>query len=316
MAIDRINLTTTLGGNTGKTAGDVRMGRIKTLLFTRGKEFSEDDRADSESFEAAAEAAMLLSRESINKLFAFTGFREADNNTGEPNVQALADGYEEVINEAIPKFTLKHTTGTAQLQSLVAFNGWNDTVFVVDDKNILWGVKTSSNGVKGFSVGHLYTTPPNFGGSGAINTAITKISFGSLEEFKSGLVALKLDFNVADLTDIVDVELEEVAAASGYAFKIGAKTKYAGTDIYEAFQDLLAVAGAWKAELVSDGSTVDIASVAKDGTNKGWTVTLDNTPVIATDAKVKINLVDPTALAALGTPVTGIEGIYVKVIKP
>jgi hypothetical protein len=315
MSVDRLNLTTTLGGNTGKTAGDVRMGRIKALLLTRGKEFSEADRADSETFEAALEEAMLLSRESVNKVFPFSGFREADNNTGDPNVASLADGYEEVINEAVPKYTLKHTTGTAQTQSLVAFNGWNDTVYILDDKNIVWGVKTSSNGIKGFAVGHLYTTPPNFGGSGAINTSITKISFGSIDEFKSGLVALKLDFNVTDLTDIVDVELEEVAASSGYAFKIGGKTKYAGTDIYESYQDLLAVVGAWKAEL-PDGTAVDIASVVKDATNKGWTVTLDNTPTIAQGVKVKVNLVDPTALAALGTPVEGIEGITVKVTKP
>jgi hypothetical protein len=315
MSVDRINLTTTLGGNTGKTAGDVRMGRPKALLLTRGKEFSESDRADSETFEAALLVSMLLSRTSANKVFLMTGFREADRNTAEPNVASLADGYEEVLNESVPKYTFKHTTGTAQAQSMVAFNGWNDQVFVLDDKNILWGVKTSSNGMKGFSVGQLYTTPPDFGGSGSINTAITKISFGSVEEFKSGLVALKLDFNVADLTDIVDVELAEVAAASGYAFKIGAKTKYAGTDIYETYADLLAVVGAWSATL-PDGTSVTIASVAKDATNKGWTVTLASSPVIAAGVKIKINLVDPTALAALATPVEGIEGVYVKVAKP
>ena len=307
MAVDRTNISTTLGGNTGKTAGDVRMGRPKAFLFTRAKEFTEAERADSESFEAALEAAMLLSRTSLNKVFPFSGFREADGGVGDPNVGTLGDGYEEVLNESLPKFTLKHTAGVAQTQSLVAFNGWNDKVFVVDDKNILWGVKTSGNGVKGFSVGSLYANPPAFGNTGAINVNLVKITFGTLEEFKSGLVALKLDFNVTDLVSIVDVQLEEVDDAAGYAFTIGAKTKYAGTDIYESFADLLAVTGAWKITKVSDGSNVAVDTVTKDATNKGWVVTADDTTPIATGTELKIELVDPTALAALGTPVEGIE---------
>jgi hypothetical protein len=144
---------------------------------------------------------------------------------------------------------------------------------------------------------------------------LVKITFGTLEEFKSGLVALKLDFNVTDLVSIVDVQLEEVDDASGYAFTIGAKTKYAGTDVYETYKDLLAVVGAWKITKVSDGSTVAVDTVAKSDANKGWIVTADDTTPITSGVELKIELVDPTALAALTTPVEGIESVYVKVVK-
>jgi hypothetical protein len=160
----------------------------------------------------------------------------------------------------------------------------------------------------------LFANPPAFGNTGAINVNLVKITFGTTEEFKSGLVALKLDFNVTDLVSIVDVQLEEVAAASGLAFKIGAKTKYAGTDIFESYADSLAVVGAWKITKVSDGSSVSVSSVAKDTTNKCWTVTAAAGPTSGTE--LKIELQDPTTLAGLTTAVEGIESVYVKVTAP
>ena len=193
MRQDRINLTTTLGGNTGRTTGDVRMGRIKIILPTRGKVFTSADIADSESFKAALAAALKESRTSLNKIFVFDGFREAEDNTGDPNVATMADGYEEVLNEAVPKYTLRNTKGAAQQMALTAFNGWNDPVFIVDDKNILWYIGTSDGGAKGFSTGSFYANPPRFGGTGAISSNLVKLSFGSIEEFKSGIGAMKLD---------------------------------------------------------------------------------------------------------------------------
>lgn len=315
MRVDRINLVATLGGNTGKTLGDVRFGRIKAMLFTRGKVFTAEELADSESFKAALEEAMQLSRISVNKLFLFEGFREADDNTGDPNVAALADGYEEVLNEALPKYVFRNTKGIAQQQALVAFNGWQDGVFLIDDKNILF-YKGNNGGAKAFSVGYLYATPPRPGGTGAINTNQVRLTMGSVDEFKTNIGAVKLDFNVADLMNIVDVQLLEVGAAAGYVFKIGAETKYAGTNIYESYADALAQVGAWKATRLDTGANVTVSAVAKNAVLKGWDVTLDNAAAIAADVKIKIELVDPAALAELATPVEGIEGMYVRVVKP
>jgi hypothetical protein len=249
-------------------------------------------------------------------VFPFDGIREAEDGTGDPNVGSLADGFEEVLNEALPKYTFRNTKGVAQQQSLVEFNGWQDYVFIVDDKNILWYKGTPAGGAKGFSVGYFFANPPRPGNTGNVNSNLVKITFGSVDEFKSMVGAIKLDFDVAALANIVDVELSEAAAAAGYVFKFKAKTKFAGTDIYETYQDLLAVVGAWKATRLDTNANVTIASAAKDATNKGWTVTLDNTTAIASNVKVRIELVDPAALKALATPVTGIESIYVNVVKP
>jgi hypothetical protein len=316
----KIRIVGQLGANTGKTIGDVRLGRIKTLILTQGFEFTEAQLADSESIFEAIRDAMLASKSSVNKVYILTGFREADNNTGDPNTAALADGYEEVLNEALAKFVFRHTAGAALAQAYEEFNGWNDAMYVIDDKNIFFGVTKSNAGGRGFSCGYFFANYPNFGSSGAINTGQIRVTFGTTEEFKKGSIfARKLNFSVSTLPNIVDVELTEDAPASGYAFKIVAANKYSGTNIAENYADLLNVVGAWKITK-KDGTEVDVASVAKDATldngEGGWTVTADSAVAIAPGTELYIDLVDPTALKALAASVEGIEGIKVKVVKP
>jgi hypothetical protein len=242
-------------------------------------------------------------------------FRVVDDNTADPNKQTLADGYSEVLNESLPDYTLQSTAGICQQQQMVEFNGWRDYIFVIDDKNILWYV---INGVigQGFNTGYLYTDAPRPGNSSNIVVSKTQLTFGNIDEFKSNIGALKINFDPTKLQNTVDVILAEAAAAAGYVFKIGATGKCSGINAYQQYQDLLAVVGAWKATLLSDGSNITIATVAKNATTGGWDVTLGNSPVIASAAKIKIELQDPGTLAALGTPVTGIESVSVTVSKP
>lgn len=311
-----INVCANLGGNAGQGSCEVRMSQPKYLPFTRGKVFSAADIADAATFKAALLAAMLLARTDSNKVFVFPLMRVVDDNTADPKEETLADGYSEVLNESLPTYTLQSTAGVCQNQAMVGFNGWNDKVFIVDKNNIFWGVSDGNGGVQGFSVGSLYTNPPRFGNSSNIVTSKTKLVFGTLEEFKSGLVAIKIDFDPTKLANTVDVVLSEAIAATGYAFKIAGNQKCAGTSIYTAFRTLLDQTGAWKATRLDTNAAVTVSSAAHDDTNSAWTVTLASSPTIAATTKIKIELVDPTALAALTTPVKGIEGIEVIVVKP
>jgi hypothetical protein len=291
------------------------MGRPKYLLFTRGKVFAAADLVDSATFKAALLAAFLLSRTDDNKVFCFPLMRVADDNTADAKTETLADGYEEVLNESLAAYTLQSTCGVCQHQGMVLFNGWTDPVYVVDDKNILWYVSTATDGAQGWSVGNLYTTPPRFGNSSNIVTSKTKIVFGTVDEFKSGVGAIKIDFDPTKLANTVDVPLSEAAAATGYAFKIKGKQLCAGTDIYASYKTLLDQTGAWKATTAA-GLAVVISSAAHDDATSSWIVTLASSPTIAATTKIKIELVDPTALAALTSPVLGIESVAVTVAKP
>lgn len=311
-----VNVCTYLGGNTGQGACEVRMGAPKYLLFTRGKVFAAADIVDSASFKAALTAAMLLSRDNDNKVFCFPLMRVADDSTAEPKTETLADGYEEVLNESLPTYTLQSTAGVCQAQGMVSFNGWSGPVFVVDKNNIVWYVGDGNGGAQGFTTGSLYTNPPRFGNSSNIVTSKTKLVFGTVDEFKGNLGAIKIDFDPTKLANTVDVTLSEAITATGYAFKIAIKQSCAGTNIYNSYKTLLDQTGAWKATLLVAGTAVTVSSAAHDDTNICWTVTLASSPTISATTKIKIELVDPTALAALTTAVKGIEGVSLIVVKP
>lgn len=314
-----INVCATLGGNLGTPVCDVRMARPKYLLLTTGKEFTESELADSQSLQAALQAAMLLSSSNANKIFAFPEGRDVTDNTGDPNVGNLADGYEEVLNEALPKYLIKSTPGTCVQQRMASFNGWPGKVYIIDSNGIFWYRTTSSNGGAGFTCGYLYTNPPKFKGSTEVNTANTRITFGSIEEFKSGVGAVKIDFNVKSLTNTLDVVLddredENTSGALNNVFVIGGKILCEGTDIYAAYSAALNNIARWRA-YTSDGTAITITSVSLNAGESAWNVTLNSGEFSALDSGTVfyIDLATPDVLKAAG--VTGIEGNKLRFVK-
>ena len=310
------NLCAQLGGNVPEIACSPRMAKPLYILLTNGKTFSEGDMASSDSFKTALTAAMLLPSGDPNKVYCFPVIREVDDNTEEPETGTLQDGYNEVLSEKAPQYTIRTTGSYCQAQAMAAFNGWSDKAFIIDINKRLFYVRTTSGGAQGWSVGSLYTDPPRWGGGGAIATTSTRLSLGSLDEFKGDVGMLQVDFNPTKLVNLQDVKLSEVDAASGYTFSVGGKTKCSNANIYSTYKTLLGVAGAWKAKLADTGADVSIDTVATDDAHQGWDITLANSPSISTGQKIIINLAPPATLAGLGTPVTGIEGIEVIVEKP
>lgn len=314
-----INICATLGGNTGAPACDVRMGRPKFLLLTTSKEFSAGDIDDSASFQQALEAAMLLSKTNANKVYAFPAANETTDNTGDPATGTLADGYEEVLNEALPKYLLRSKVGTCVQQQMASFNGWPGKIYVVDESNILWFRTTATGGAAGFSCGYLYTNPPKFKGSSDVQTANTRLTFGSIDDFKRNVGAIQLDFSVSALTNILDVvlddrESENTSGALNNVFVIGGKTLCEGTDIYAAYSTLLANTAYWRA-YKSDGTTITLTSVTVNSGLSGWNITLDSATFTAMSSGdiFFIDLETPTVLHAAG--IDGIEGIKIRFAK-
>lgn len=313
-----INICGTLGGNTGRPGCDVRMGRIKYLMLTSGKEFTEGDLASSEAFEAALQASMLLANSDANKVFAFPEMRDVTDNSGDPATSTLADGFEEVLNEALPKYLLKSTPGICVQQAMASFNGWPGKFYFVDENGILFYKITTSDGGKGFATGYLYTNPPKPKGSGDVQTANTRLTFGSIDDLKSGVGALKLEFNVADLNNMQDVILtdeedENVSGALNNTFLIGAHTRCEGTDIYATYKALL-TAARWRA-YTSAGVVIAITSVTAVDVSSAWQVVLDSSAYnsLAVGTVFYIDLVVPATLVAAG--IEGIEATKLRFVK-
>lgn len=311
-----INVCATLGGNTGRPVCDVRMGRIKYILLTTGKEFTAANIATSEAFEAALQTAMLLANSDGNKVFAFPEMRDVTDNSGDPATGTLADGFEEVLNEALPKYLLRSTPGVCVQQAMASFNGWPGKVYFVDENSILWYKSTTSDGAKGFTTGYLYTNPPKPKGSGDVQTANTRLTFGSIDEFKSGVGAIKLEFNISDLNNMQDVILtdqedENVSGALNNTFLIGAKTRCEGTDIYSTFSALLTAAN-WRA-YESDGTVIPITSVTPVSGNWQVVLNLSAFNALANGTVFYIDLVPPATLVANG--IEGIEAVKLRFVK-
>jgi len=311
-----INVCATLGGNTGRGGCEVRMKAIRYLLFSKGKVFSASELASAATLKAAILAALLLPRTDPNKMYCFPLMRVVDDNTPEAKTETLVDGYEEVLNESLPTYTLQSTAGTCQADAMVLFNGWTDYVYAIDIDRVMWLVSDGGTGATGWTTGSLYTNPARFGNSSNIVTSKTKLVFGTVDEFKGKKVALKIDFDPTKLVNIVDVQLAEAIPGTGYAFKIAGAQVCAGTDIYAAYKTLLDQTGAWKATRLDTNAAVTVSSAAHDDTNLAWTITLASSPTIAASTQIKIELVDPTALAALTTPVKGIDSLAVIALKP
>lgn len=314
-----ISVCATLGGNLGTPACDVRMGRPKYILLTTSKVFTAANIASSEAFQAALTAALLLSKSDANKVYAFPGLRDITNNTGDPTLGTLADGYEEVLNEALPKYLLKSTPGTCVQQQMASFNGWPGKVFVIDANGILWFQTTSSGGAAGFSCGYLYTNPPAFKGSTDVNTANTRLTLGSIDEFKTNVGAIKLDFSVPALANIIDVvlddrETENTSGALNNVFIIGGKTKCEGTDIYAAYSAALNNIARWRS-YKADGTVISITSVSINAGLLAWNVTINSASFSALSSGdvFYIDLATPDVLHAAG--VDGIEGNKLRFVK-
>lgn len=311
-----INACATLGGNLGKPDCDVMMGRPKYILPTRGKEFSASDLADSASFKEALLAAMLEQKSSPDRVFTFPLVRQVEDSTADVATEALSDGYEEVLNESLPLYVLQSTVGVCVAQSMVNFNGWNDKVLIVDDKNTLWYVTLENGGGTGFSVGNLYTAPPRFAGSTGVRVVTTRLLFGNNDEFKTSVGALKLDFDPSKLVELVDVQIVQKAAPAANVLTVGGLIKCADTDIYSAYSTALANIARWSVTNLTNMTPVTITSVAAAAGSQGWTVTLDTDEFTAlpSGTKLLVNLAAPSVLHTAG--VKKLEGIGMVFTKP
>jgi hypothetical protein len=312
------NVCGTLGANTGKPQCDVPLGSIKYSLFTQGWEPSEEDLQDSNSLKAAMLAAMKQVRGTSGKLYLFPYVNESEDATGDPVRATLADGFEKTLLDPIPKYTMRSgAVGFAQNQAMCAFNGFSGKTYIIDSNNRFAYRIKSNNGGKGFGVGDVYTNAPKFGNTAAINVVATRIAFSSNDELKLPAIGLiQLDFNIADLINIEDIQMVEKAAQATNVFTIGGKAVYSGQDIYSAYSSALAATARWNVRRMDTDVALTLTSVAADANNKGWDITVDSTEYtgLPSGTKISINIKDPATLYAAG--VEGIEGIQIIYEKP
>lgn len=307
-----------LGANTGKPQCDVPIAAIKYLMPTRGATFLAADLVDSASIKAALLTKMLSAKSSNQKLYLIPYANEAANNTGDPNVGTLSDGFEKTLTDPLKKYTLTHAEmGKAQNAAICQFNGWTDKVYFIDRNNRFCYISVQDGTGKGWSVGNLFYTSPGPGDSAAVNVAKGRITFANPDEFKSSPIGLiDLDFNPADLVNIEDIQMVEKLAPASNVVTIGGLGRFTNQDIYAAYKTPLNNVARWVVTNELTGATMTITSVATDDPHSGWTITIDTTlfAALASGTKYSINIASPSVLHTAG--VDGLEGIKITYTKP
>lgn len=314
------SLCGSVGQNTGAVKCDRRRGIPKKIIIG-SKEFDSDDYASQSAFDAALTAAFILATGNADKLYPFpeiTGVTDQTEAAKEGTLGAF--GPKIRLVEGRPAYEFDVIAGTALETALRKFNGQQVPCYIVDDSGAVWGKYVTSSGKMVGTDVLIFVTPHKFGDGANGQTTKVSISFISASDVYDSACFVETGVTLSDMVGLIDVTLSEYAAHASNVHKVKGEIKTANPGValslYDSYADELADATLWTAKTgATYGTTLAITSIAKNTSNKGWDITFDSTAytALASGAKIKLNLVDPTSLAA--EDVTGVEGIALIMTK-
>jgi hypothetical protein len=303
-------------GNTRPIACDPKRANIVSVI-AGGAIYTPSDYSSMETFKAALLADCKLGSTDSGKLFPFPKVSGVTTDTEANKEFTFGNGAKITTSEGTPSYTLDTFIGTNLQRQLRKFNSQTIPVFIFDDAGNVWGKVDAAGNFSGINA-TLFTSGGGFGDYNTPSITKIKVAFSSASDFYDSSRFINTDFSVDDIVGLFDATLAKVSNVSS-AYKISAKVINtqlgAEKNIYDEYADSLASASLWVATDVATGATITTTSVAKDATLKCWTVTLDATAwgALATGAKVKLELANPTDLATAG--VTDIESVAVILTK-
>jgi hypothetical protein len=299
--------------NTGGIKCDPRKAIPKNMLLG-GKAFNSSETANSDAFHVAVSAAVKLAKGSAAKLFPFPEIQGVTNNQEANAEGALGLGLKFILREGKPAYAFDIVTGTALERKLRKFNRQTVPVFIVDDANQVWGKKDSAGNFVGFDALIFVTGKPFSDGSSVESErAQVIVSFVSAADLFDNAYIMPIDFNINSIEGLLDVEFREPSAHVSNAYKLVAEIDKGYVNeklnVYDTYADEFEDEALWAQGVgVGYATPLVLTTAVKDATNKGWTLTYDNTQftALAAGAKIKQNFAAPSVLDA--ADVTGIEG--------
>jgi hypothetical protein len=312
------SLCSNSGANTGEILCDVSRGVLKKIfIFNDG--FNSTDYATATSFLAALVSGSKLSKLASGKVFPIPEAQDIQDASEANKEGSLGLGFKAILLEGKPAYKVKVFAGNSVAKQLRKFNNQTVRILEYDANDHIWGTKSGSNFV-GFKAKLFFTGGKIATGQNVEEGVIEfTVSILSTSEYFDSAYYMPIDGDIEDVSGLNDVNLSFVSKASNaYKFAVKVPTSQIGgsINVYDSFDDELAVTGAWQAFTGASFSTpLTLTSVAKDTVNKCWTVTFDSTlfTALSAGASIKVSLVAPEALDALS--VVGIEGDFVVTTK-
>jgi hypothetical protein len=323
MAVDLLN-TPNCGGatstfNSGFALCDVIRKEPKALLLIdSGVVFGAAVRISIPAMVAAIKTATRGPRGArVYPIMSLTDFQDQSTQPTKAAVGNLSI-QQITMQQGVPAFNFQHRKGDLYHQQLSAAENANLKLLIIDSAYVIYGTKTPSGDLTGFTLSEFYAELAKFATAAAPATYPFSVVLDSIIEYKENLGIFQLDATIMNISGNVDVNLNTVATPLIQVTNVAKITPVGrgGKNIGVLYPTALAVVGAWVATNVQTAASVTITSVTWDSVNLRFNVTLDNTAYTALTAgdKVTVDLATPAALLALG--VDGFESLGpVTVIK-
>lgn len=312
-----VSLCSQTGANTGGIDCDVTRG-IPQVIIAGSKVFASADYVDSDTFEAAFTAAINQAAGSASKLFPFPVIQGNTSKTEAAKYATLGYGTQIKLLRSKPGYEFDVLAGSSLEKKLIAFDGKQVPLFILDDQSNVWGVQDADGNFSGatFMVG---VEPREFGDSQNAKTTKITISLLDSRDFIEYAAFMNTSFAASDLKGLNDVKLVEPAAHASnvHYIKTYVPTTQLGNglDITSDIGTALAAA-AWTAFTGTGYVTpLTITSKTYDSTNKRIVFTFDSTTYTALSAGAKIKLVPSDVPTLNAANVTGIEIAFVILTK-
>lgn len=309
-----ISLCSQTGANTGGIDCDVTRG-IPQVIIAGSKQFASSDYVDSDTFEAAFTAAIKQAAGTATKLFPFPVIQGNTAKTEAAKYATLGYGTQIKLLRSKPGYEFDVLAGSSLEKKLIAFDGKQVPLFILDDQSNIWGVQDADGKFSGatYMVG---VEPREFGDAQNAKTTKITISLVDSRDFIEYAAFMNTSFAASDLKGLNDVKLVEPAAHASnvHYIKTYVPTTQLGNglDITEDLGANLASTSLWTAKTGTGYTvTLSITSITYDSTNKRLVFTFDSTAytALATDATIKLI---PDAVPDLdAADVTGVEIAFV-----
>lgn len=306
-----------VGANTGGIDCDVTKG-LPVQLVVGSASFASADYVDTATFEAAFLANLILASGSAEKLFPFPVIQGNTAATTAAKTATLGYGLEIKLLASKQGYEFDVLAGSTLEKKLLAFDGQQVPVFILDKAKNMWGILSGTSFVAPKYI--MSVEPKDFEDGNAVKTTKVKISIVDGADFSSNAAYMPTTFTPSDLEGLNDAIVFQTAANTTNVYKIGLKIPTASLttsiNVHDSYAAELASASLWSAKTgATFATTLTITSVVTDTVNGGWTITFDSAAytALSSGAKIKLTLVSPTALAA--ADVLGIEATPLVITK-
>lgn len=263
--------------------------------------------------------AYLLAQSEVDskalRIYPVADFFDFKDSSEAPVVEKFGYGQSNTVRDGIYDWGFRYRLGGLNLSNrLRSHNGSSDWYLFIDTKNQIVGTSATDN-TGAASIGaippiELYANPftPNDGKK----TAEYWVNFRFLPKYINEQVAYITDANfdvLSTITGLKDVALTGVGSATPGTYVV---TPIAGddkTNLCSLYPAAILQTGGWKAYCTETGAAVTITGVtlASSGLAVNVACTVTSPPYPSTGQHISIDLVGPTELAALATPIVGYE---------